>query len=73
MCHTDRYPNLIKILAVGDSWFAYPRKFFLFGDEIVDMASGNQKFSLLKALNHIPFNILLLSWGGNNIVGRYDF
>lgn len=87
----------LKILAEGDSWFAYPRQFLLVGrdanvinhladkpnllilntssvgDEIVDMMSGDQKFSLLKRLSRFKFDIVLLSGGGNDIVGRYDF
>jgi len=43
------------------------------GDEILDMISGEQKFSLLKRLNHIDFDLVLLSGGGNDVVGRYDF
>lgn len=89
--------NPIRILAEGDSWFAYPRRFMLLGkdanvidhlarednllilntassgDEIVEMISGEQKFSLLKRLSHIDFDVVLLSGGGNDIVGRYDF
>lgn len=91
------YLNPIRILAEGDSWFAYPRRFLLIGkdaniidhlarednllilntassgDEIVDMVSGEQKFSLLKRLGHNNFDLVLLSGGGNDIVGRYDF
>lgn len=28
---TERYPNAKRILAEGDSWFAYPRRYLLFG------------------------------------------
>lgn len=93
----NRNENLVRILAEGDSWFAYPRRFLLAGrpaniidhladeenllilntaangDEIVSMISGEQKFALLKRLEHIRFDFVLLSGGGNDIVGRYDF
>ncbi|MFP4531820.1 MAG: SGNH/GDSL hydrolase family protein [Desulfobacterales bacterium] len=92
-----KHLNPIRILAEGDSWFAYPRRFLLMGkdaniidhlarednllilntasngDEIVDMISGEQKIGLLKRLHHIDFDLVLLSGGGNDIVGRYDF
>ncbi len=91
------YLNPIRILAEGDSWFAYPRRFLLLGkdaniidhlarqdnllilntassgDEIVEMISGEQKLALLKRLKHMDFDVVLLSGGGNDIVGRYDF
>ena len=89
--------NPKRILAEGDSWFAYPRRFFAFGDasnvvqvlgkkktyvilttasngdEAVIMMSGDQKFSLMKKLKHIEFDVILFSGGGNDIVGKYDF
>jgi hypothetical protein len=92
-----QHPKARKILAEGDSWFAYPRQFIIAGpsanivdqlakrkdlviystasngDEAVAMLSGEQKFALLKKLRHTHFDYLLLSGGGNDIVGRYDF
>lgn len=87
----------IRILAEGDSWFAYPRRFFLFGknsnivhclgekkhlaiysssengDEALAMMSGEQKLSMMKRIRHTPFDLILFSGGGNDLVGRYDF
>jgi hypothetical protein len=91
------YLNPIRILAEGDSWFAYPRQFLVAGapaniidhlagmdnllilntsangDEITDIISGEQKLFLLKHLHQMDFDLVLLSGGGNDIVGRYDF
>ncbi|HCM27441.1 MAG TPA: peptidase C14 [Treponema sp.] len=90
-------PKSTKILAEGDSWFAYPRRYFAFGsasnivdqlgkkksyviyscasngDEAVTMMSGEQKLSLMKRIAANPYDIMLFSGGGNDIVGRYDF
>ena len=89
-------PKATKILAEGDSWFAYPRRYFAFGsasnivnqlgkkksyviyscasngDEAVTMMSGDQKHSLMKRIAANPYDIMLFSGGGNDIVGRYD-
>lgn len=43
------------------------------GDELLCQISGEKKFSLLKRLHHIDFDLVLLSGGGNDFVGRYDF
>ena len=97
IANQHRQWDLIRILAEGDSWFAYPRQFLLAGrpaniidhlaaeenllilntaasgDEILEMIAGEQKFSLLKRLYHMEFDMVLLSGGGNDLVGRYDF
>ena len=92
-----KYPDHIRILAEGDSWFAYPRKYLFVGkdaniidhldntdefviyntssngDEMVSMLCGDDKFSLIKKLEHNEFDYLLFSGGGNDIVGKMDF
>lgn len=92
-----RKKKSIRILAEGDSWFAYPRRYIMFGhpsnvvqvlaekkkyliystasssDEAVTMMSGEQKYSFTKRLKHTPFDLILFSGGGNDIVGKYDF
>lgn len=97
LCESYAHLNPIRILAEGDSWFAYPRKYLIAGedaniidhladmdnllilntsangDEILEIISGDQKFSLLKRLTYLEFDLVLLSGGGNDIVGRYDF
>jgi len=43
------------------------------GDELLDMISGERKLSFLKRLHYMDFDLVLLSGGGNDFVGRYDF
>ncbi|MBN1832081.1 MAG: hypothetical protein JW896_08210 [Deltaproteobacteria bacterium] len=43
------------------------------GDEIVDILSGDSKFDILKAISENPVDFLLISGGGNDLVGSYDF
>jgi subtilisin family serine protease len=87
---------LVRLLAEGDSWFAYPSagpfsgppnliswlrrdhklgidNVSSNGDEVVAMLSGDAKFKLLERLAREPYDGLLFSGGGNDIVGRYDF
>lgn len=43
------------------------------GDEISDMMSGKQKFDLLRRVKNLDIDQVLISGGGNDIVGRWDF
>jgi len=43
------------------------------GDEIVDILSGDSKFDILKAVSENKVDFLLISGGGNDLVGSYDF
>ena len=94
MC--SRYRKRTRVIAEGDSWFAYPpksiiggssnvidyfkskEKFNLLelarnGDEIVDILSGESKFNLLHKIASTKIDFLLISGGGNDLVGAYDF
>lgn len=93
----ENHPEAVRILAEGDSWFAYPRRYIAFGeaanivqilaersyyviystasigDEAVSMLTGEQKFGFVKRISASPFDLVLFSGGGNDIVGKYDF
>jgi hypothetical protein len=43
------------------------------GDEIVDIFSGDGKFDILNAISENTVDFLLISGGGNDLVGSYDF
>jgi len=43
------------------------------GDEIVDILSGDSKFKILKTVAENKVDFLLISGGGNDMVGSYDF
>jgi len=43
------------------------------GNEIVDILSGDSKFDILKAVSENKVDFLLISGGGNDLVGAYDF
>jgi hypothetical protein len=84
-----------RILAEGDSWFAYPKTWILLGapsniilqlvklggytihsmaangDEAVEMLSGERE-RLVDALAADPYDAVLFSGGGNDIVGKYN-
>jgi len=64
--------NLIRVLK------NHKRKFNMLelannGDEIVDMLSGDSKFVLLNVVKDIKVDFLLISGGGNDFVGKFDF
>jgi hypothetical protein len=85
-----------RILAEGDSWFAYPKKWILLGspsniilqltqlggyrirslaangDEAVEMLAGSERERLIQTLAADPYDALLFSGGGNDIVGQYN-
>ena len=91
------YTKRTNIVSEGDSWFAYPPKWFIFGkssniisflkkkeefnfyemarngDEIVDILSGDSKVDILRAVSENKVDFLLISGGGNDLVGAYDF
>jgi len=43
------------------------------GDEIVDILSGDSKFDILRAVSENKVDFLLISGGGSDLVGAYDF
>jgi hypothetical protein len=87
---------LPRVLAEGDSWFAYPRSWILFGDgsniihqlhdlggfdltsvaangdEMVEMMSGQGREELVERFSREAFDAMLVSGGGNDIVGQYN-
>ena len=90
-------PGHIKVLAEGDSWFAYPRRFFALGEasnlidilgqaddmavfgrpangaQLAQMMAPPRRDELLRRLSELPYDALIFSGGGNDIVGEYDF
>lgn len=50
----DERPDGIRILAEGDSWFAYPRKFILLGSDanVIDHLGGNPDLLIYNTSNN---------------------
>lgn len=103
------FPERVRIVAEGDSWFSFPKKALVAGapsnilahlcdtkgpigrrlrrrasilrlssngDEVVEIAAGDQRHGLCKLLESYadrgdPVDLLLLSGGGNDVAGRF--
>ena len=79
------HPNTKRVLFEGDSWLAYPRGNLVEsitarykinaldlsanGDELVNMVAGPQRKKLRDILNCFDFAAIVISGGGNDIVG----
>ncbi|MCG8684734.1 MAG: hypothetical protein MI892_07665 [Desulfobacterales bacterium] len=48
--HIENHPNDTKLLAEGDSWFAYPRRFYFFGKDanIIDHLADKPGLAILN-------------------------
>lgn len=60
---TVQYPKAKKILAEGDSWFSYPRRFFVFGaaSNIVDHLGKGSKYVIYSTASNGDEALSMLS------------
>ncbi len=60
---TVQYPKAKKILAEGDSWFSYPRRFFVFGaaSNVVDHLGKGSKYVIYSTASNGDAALSMLS------------
>lgn len=78
---SDKNPKAKKILAEGDSWFAYPRRFFLFGpaSNVVDYLAKRKKYLIYSTSSNGDEALSMMSGEQKNSMMKrikanyYDF